>query len=141
MQKRQKEKYLEFLIKAAEWGMNDARDAWTRALDLVTQNPESFILEELLEEKAMIREEMKQSLEEWLESVLQQNPSPNLLRELEGSPEDVWQGMTYFNQGIFTLNDDPLAGFLTSLRSHKEGEMPQLLTPQPDGWGIPKAEE
>ena len=96
-----KEKILELLLVVAEWGLDDRREAWVRALAFVEKEKERFKLEESEEEKVEIREEMKETLEEWLEPILDQGPSPDLLKYLEASPEEVWKGMTFMNHGIF----------------------------------------
>jgi len=132
-----KEKYLNSLYKAAEWGLDDNRQAWLRTIAFIELEFDKFSLEDLINKKHQVREKMPSSLKEWFNDINERNPDPALFKVLENSPENIWKGLTCINQGVFAIGSDPLTVFLILLYSRKDGIWPLQITPQLDGWGIP----
>jgi hypothetical protein len=129
------------LCKALEWGLDTDRPAWKRALARAELDRDSYPPQLLNAVRQELLERAPSLISEWYEEIVAGGGAVDEISTFDGNPEGLWQELYYMNYGIFGLGPDPLDGFLVSVPSLKEGEMPLLLTPRVDGWGLPEEEK
>ncbi len=134
MEKENKE--VECLYKAVEWGLGTNRPAWKRALSKALQNADSWPSELLVSVREEVLTQSGRLISDWYGEVISLGGDVGEILTFDDNPEGLWQELYYMNYGVFGLGPDPLDGFLISVPSRKSGEMPLLLSPKADGWGV-----
>lgn len=134
----EKNKDIHYLKKALEWGFDVNRPAWKRALIKADSNATSWPSELLISVREEVIEEGDVLIAKWYEGVVESGLDVSEVSTFNDNPEGLWQELYYMNEGVFSLGPDPLDGLLISVPSLKEGEMPLLLAPNNDGWGVPE---
>jgi len=129
------DQHLDKLYQAADWALDDSRDAWKRTLTYLNSHPDRFTLDTLTELKNNLKTNAHLLLATWFIPLFEADKTQHDLFDVDSLPENIWADMFYMNQGVFGKND-PLGGFLLPLTSQIPGQMPLLISPQIDGWGI-----
>lgn len=128
------------LAAATEWGLDDSRAAWVRALDLSDRVAANrYPSSELVTAKAELRAESRAYLESWYDSMFDEaNPTANTI-DIKDQAEELWKDLVCMNEGVFAQGPDPLDGFVITIPSLRTDDAPLVLSPQLDGWGVPSA--
>lgn len=128
---------IERLVAATEWGLEDSRAAWLRALALSEREADRYPSGELVMAKAELRSESRAYLESWYDSMFDEASPTAKTIDIRNQPEELWKDLVYMNEGIFAQGPDPLDGFVIMIPSLRADDAPLVLSPQLDGWGVP----
>lgn len=137
---KEKNKDIERLCKAIEWGFDINRPAWKRTLAKAEQKADYWPLELLGSIRQEVFNRSSLLISEWYKQIVSLGGNISEISTFDGNPAGLWKELYYMNYGVFGLGSDPLDGFLITVPPLKKGEKPLLLSPKEDGWGIKEEE-
>jgi hypothetical protein len=123
------------LVAATDWGLDDCRPAWIRALGRSEREADRYPSGELVAAKRELKGVVRGYLESWYESRFDESSEGDPIH-FNDEPEALWRDLVFMNEGVFAQGPDPLDGFVVMIPSLKEGDAPLILDPQLDGWGV-----
>lgn len=124
--------YLSKLFEVMDWALAEERESWKRTLETVGDTENGYQLKTLIEVKKQVRAEAMACGESWIQEV----PEDELF-DINTPAKELWLQMICGNQGNKpTGRISPTLPFVTYLPSSFPHEIPLLLIPCEDGWGI-----
>lgn len=132
--------YLNLLIAAAEWGLDDKRPAWIRTLAELENEPGTYDLSDVRLAKLTMLGDARRCLESWQAERFRVAPALSLVSAEQKEPQYLWEEMVQLNTELVASGPDPLGEFIVPVPSLIPGMPPLWLLPNLDGWGIRRRE-
>lgn len=133
--------YLEMILSAIQWGLNERSPAWKRTIDYVNRNQDLYDISGVNEAQSELKREATRSIGSWFVERFSDEGSTGFDKIESMSPEELWTEIVLDSNRPFGGVKDPLVDFLVAVPAKIRHTAPIWLKPNVDGWGIAATEQ